>query len=241
MAWLNAGDGFPDVKTAWPTDSPAPGLLAASARLDAEQLQEAYRHGIFPWFSAGQPVLWWSPDPRMVLVPSEFRFYRSLRQALRRTLSRPGVQLRFNRDFSQVIHQCARHPRPGQNGTWITPSIIDAYTALHQQGFAHSAELWDNNQLIAGLYFVAMGHAVYGESMFTHVRDGSKMALALLVSVAHHHGLPLIDCQQNTPHLRSLGGREIPRAKFMDTIALSQKAPPIAWTHEHLRFESLTS
>lgn len=237
LPWLDAGDDFPPVTCAWPHNSPASGLLAASAGIGVPQLLQAYRQGIFPWFSSGQPVLWWSPDPRMVLPPADFRVRRSLRQSLQQWLSRPGVELVFDRDFAQVMRQCALNPRPGQNGTWIGPAIIQAYTDLHRQGLAHSAELRQDGRLLAGLYFVALGHAVYGESMFTTVRDGSKLALCLLVSVARHHGVPLIDCQQNTPHLASLGAHEIPRADFLETIARAQSLPAIDWACERLYWD----
>ena len=241
LAWLEAGDDFPPVESAWPAGSPAPGLLAGGSALNAERLLRAYRRGIFPWFSAGQPVLWWSPDPRMVLRPADFRLHRSLRQSLKHWLARDGVELVFDRDFAGVMRQCANAPRAGQRGTWIVPAIVEAYTALHQQGLAHSAELWHEGRLLAGLYFVALGHAVYGESMFTTVRDGSKMALCLLVSVARHHGVPLIDCQQNTAHLASLGAQEVPRATFVERITQAQGLPNIDWARERLYWDELTS
>ncbi len=234
LTWLEAGQPFPALTQAWPPHSPAPGLLAASDGLDAAQLLDAYRQGIFPWFSGGQPVLWWSPDPRMVLRPEAFRMHRSLRQTLKQWRSRPGVELVFNRDFGEVIDRCARTPRPGQNGTWIGAAIIAAYSELHRQGWAHSAELRHKGQLLAGLYFVAIGQAVFGESMFTTVRDGSKLALCLLVDAARRHGVPLIDCQQNTRHLASLGAAELPRAQFVREMQAAQQGPAIDWSHERL-------
>lgn len=239
LAWLEPGDPFPPVTMAWGANSPASGLLAGSQTLNADQLIHAYQQGIFPWYSPGQPVLWWSPDPRMVLDPQAFRFHRSLQQSLRRWLARPGVELVFDRAFAQVITQCASQARPGQTGTWIVPAIVQAYTELHHRGLAHSAELWQNGQLIAGLYFVAMGRAVFGESMFTTVRDGSKMALCLLVSVARHHGVRLIDCQQNTRHLASLGAAEMPRQQFLSQIQSAQQQPPINWARETLYWHEL--
>ena len=239
LAWMEPGEPFPPVTLAWGADSQAPGLLAASSKLDADQLEQAYRQGIFPWYSPGQPVLWWSPDPRMVLEPSAFRFHRSLQQSLRRWLARPGVELVFDRDFGQVIAHCAHQTRPGQSGTWIVPAIVDAYTELHRRGLAHSAELWQDGQLLAGLYFVAMGQALFGESMFTTVTDGSKMALCLLVSVARHHGVRLIDCQQNTRHLASLGAAEMSRAQFLDRIQAAQALPGIDWRRETLYWDEL--
>ena len=239
LTWLEPGEPFPPLSLAWTRDSPAPGLLAAGRQLDADQLEQAYRRGIFPWYSPGQPVLWWSPDPRMVLPPQAFRFRRSLRQSMQHWLGQPGVELAFDRDFAQVMQRCASQVRPGQQGTWIVPDIVQAYTALHQRGLAHSAELWQQGQLVAGLYFVALGQAVYGESMFTSVRDGSKICLALLVSVAKRHGVRMIDCQQNTPHLASLGAGEIPRAQFIAHIQQAQQQPPIDWPRESLYWHEL--
>ena len=241
LVWLEPGDPFPPVTQAWGHGSPAPGLLAAGAELDADQLEQAYRQGFFPWYSPGQPVLWWSPEPRMVLEPRAFRLHRSLRQSLRHWLSLPGVELVFDRDFAQVMARCAAQQRPGQNGTWIVPAIVQAYTGLHRRGLAHSAELWQDGQLMAGLYFVALGQAVYGESMFTSVRDGSKMALSLLVSVARRHGVRMIDCQQNTRHLASLGASEIPRAQFIGHIRQAQTLAPIDWAGETLYWSELLS
>jgi leucyl/phenylalanyl-tRNA---protein transferase len=241
LAWLEPGEPFPPVSRAWGNDSPAPGLLAAGSQLDADQLTQAYRQGIFPWYSPGQPVLWWSPNPRMVLQPKAFRLHRSLRQSLRRWLGQPGVALTFDRAFHQVMTCCAEQPRPGQSGSWIVPDIVQAYTELHHRGLAHSAELWRDGQLLAGLYFVALGQAVYGESMFTRVRDGSKMALCLLVSVARHHGIGMIDCQQNTRHLASLGASEIPRAQFMAHMQQAQTRSSVDWASETLYWDPLVS
>ena len=224
---------------AWGPDSPAPGLLAAGQQLDAPLLLQAYRQGIFPWFSAGQPVLWWSPDPRMVLDPQAFRLHRSLLKTLRRDCARPDTELVFDRDFAQVIRHCGQHIRPGQNGSWIVPDIVQAYTELHHRGLAHSAELWQNGELVAGLYFVALGQALFGESMFTTVRDGSKLALCLLVSVCRQHGIHLIDCQQNTRHLASLGASEIPRAHFLAHMQTAQQQPAIDWPRETLYWDAL--
>jgi len=240
LTWLEPGQPFPPLSQAWGPDSDASGLLAASDRLDATRLLEAYRQGIFPWFSPGQPVLWWSPDPRMVLHTHEFKLHRSLRQALKHWTITPGVELVFDRDFPQVITRCSQAQRPGQSGTWIVPAMVEAYIQLHRMGLAHSAEVWRDGQLLAGLYFVSLGHAVFGESMFTTVRDGSKMALAMLVSVARHHGVPLIDCQQNTQHLASLGAREIARQDFVRHVAAAQAQASIAWTSETLYWDTLT-
>jgi leucyl/phenylalanyl-tRNA---protein transferase len=239
LPWLEPGEPFPAPSQAWGTDTAAPGLLAAGAQLNADQLERAYRQGIFPWYSEGQPVLWWSPDPRMVLAPQAFRLHRSLRQTLRREWMRPSTELVFDRDFAQVIRRCGQQVRPGQNGSWIVADIVQAYTELHRRGLAHSAELWQNGQLVAGLYFVALGQALFGESMFTTVRDGSKMALCLLVSVACRHGIQMIDCQQNTRHLASLGANEVPRSRFLAHMQQAQQQPAVNWSTEHLYWDAL--
>lgn len=239
LSWLEPGEDLPDPSLAWDHHSPAPGLLAAGTELTPERVLQAYRQGCFPWFSAGQPVLWWSPDPRMVLAPENFRLYRSLRQSLRRWLDHPGFELVFDRDFSAVMTRCAQQSRRDQQGTWIVPAMVQAYSALHQQGLAHSAEVRLDGELVAGLYFVSLGRMVFGESMFTDIRDGSKMALALLVSVARQAGVPLIDCQQNTAHLASLGAAEISRETFLNTLAQQRDLPPIDWAAQRLCWSAL--
>lgn len=239
LPWIETDQPLPPPERAWGADSSAPGLLAASSRLSSHRVEQAYAQGTFPWYSQGQPVLWWSPDPRMVLYPHAFRFHRSLQQSLKRQLQAPNTRLCFDRAFTQVMQRCASSLRHGQNGTWIVPRMIEVYTELHQQGLAHSAELWQGDQLVAGLYFVSLGQAVFGESMFTTVRDGSKMALSLLVSVCLHHHLPMIDCQQNTPHLASLGAREIDRQSFMDTLTRAQRENTVHWTEQPLYWDEL--
>lgn len=241
LPWVQQGEPLPPVTLAWGPSSPAPGLLAASGDLSAERLIESYGQGIFPWFSAGQPVLWWSPDPRMVLQTKHFRFHRSLRQRLKRSLMDSRFDLSFDRDFGRVIRHCASAPREGQKGTWILPAMVSAYEELHRLGFAHSAEVWLDGTLVAGLYFVAIGHSVFGESMFTTIPDGSKMALALLVSVGLQHGVKAIDCQQNTRHLASLGAAEIPRDAFIQSVKYGIEQPAIDWAHETLYWPALTA
>lgn len=240
LPWIDADVPLPPPHTAWGSESPAPGLLAVSQDLSAKRLVESYSQGIFPWFSTGQPVLWWSPDPRMVLQTMHFRLHRSLRQSLKRWLRHPGFDLTFDRDFSQVIRCCSESPRLGQNGTWIVPSMRRAYEDLHHEGLAHSAEVWLDGKLVAGLYFVAMGKAVFGESMFTSIPDGSKMALASLVSVCLKHEVPMIDCQQNTRHLASLGAFEISRSDFLDNVKQRCKQAPISWAEQTLYWDALT-
>ena len=239
LPWLEPGEPFPEPSQAWGPGTAAPGLLAAGPQLDANALEQAYRQGIFPWYSAGQPVLWWSPDPRMVLDPQAFRLHRSLRQTLRREWLRPDTELVFDRDFAQVITRCGQQVRPGQSGSWIVPDIVSAYTELHRRGLAHSAELWQGGKLVAGLYFVALGQALYGESMFTTVRDGSKLALCMLVSVARRHGIRMVDCQQNTRHLASLGAAEIPRTRFLTHMRQAQQQAAIDWASETLYWDTL--
>lgn len=241
LTWIESGQALPSPDQAWGPHSSAPGLLAASAHLSAMRLVESYSQGIFPWYSTGQPVLWWSPDPRMVLQPQNFRFHRSLRQALKRGPFDPSFSLCFDKDFHQVIERCSQAPRTGQSGTWIVPDMVNAYQELHGMGLAHSAELWLNGSLVAGLYFVAMGHAVFGESMFTTVTDGSKMALTLLVSVCLQHGIEAIDCQQNTQHLASLGAAEMPRAEFLAQVQQARHMPPVDWGSQSLYWDLLVT
>ena len=241
LPWIAEGEALPCPDRAWGANAPAPGLLAAGADLSAARLLEAYSQGIFPWFSEGQPVLWWSPDPRMVLMTHQFRLHRSLRKSLQRWTLTPGFELCFDRDFSQVIRQCAASARHGQKGTWIVPQMVEAYEALHQKGWAHSSEVWHQGHLVAGLYFVNLGQAVFGESMFTTITDGSKMALAHLVSVCLQNGVHAIDCQQNTEHLASLGAQEMPRSHFLAGVQQALDGPAIDWRSQTLNWQALQS
>ncbi|MEN5181433.1 leucyl/phenylalanyl-tRNA--protein transferase [Comamonas testosteroni] len=229
LPWLEPDDPFPPVEQAWGANTPHPGLLAAGGRLDSRHLQRAYRHGIFPWFSGDSPILWWSTDPRMVLQPAHFRLHRSLRQAIRKAVATPGFALRIDSDFPAVIRACSQISRDGQNGTWIVDDIQAAYTQLHRDGFAHSVEVWMNGELMAGLYCVAIGHAVFGESMFTTISNGSKIALAALVALCRREGVAMIDCQQNTGHLAFMGAAEIPRAQFVAHVAEQTQQPAMRW------------
>ena len=229
LPWLTPGECFPPAAEAWGAGDPAPGLLAAGGALSVQTLKQAYGHGIFPWFSTGQPILWWSPDPRMVLHTAEFRLHRSLRKTLAAFRARPGCEIRFDSAFAQVIRQCARSPRPGQSGTWIVPDMVRAYEAMHRHGLAHSIETWIDGELAGGLYCVALGRAVFGESMFTRVSDASKIALTALVAFCRAHQVPVIDCQQNTAHLATLGAREIPRDDFVNAVAKNAAAPGPVW------------
>jgi leucyl/phenylalanyl-tRNA---protein transferase len=241
LTWLAAGDPFPPVTQAWDAHSPAPGLLAAGGALDVASLQAAYGQGIFPWYSAGQPILWWSPDPRMVLQTAQFKLHRSLRKAVQRFMATPGCAIRFDSDFAQVIRQCAargraltQEPANAQPSTWILPEMVAAYTALHHAGLAHSVETWLGDELVGGLYLVNIGGAVFGESMFSRRTDASKIALAALVAFCRAQGLAWIDCQQNTGHLASLGAAEMPRAVFLAGVqAVGARAAPL-WRFEPL-------
>lgn len=239
LPWLEADDPFPSPHDAWDTESPAPGLLAAGGSLDVPRLLDAYAHGIFPWFSTGQPILWWSPDPRMVLHVREFRLHRSLRRVLQRFRATPGCEVRIDSDFSAVIQACAQTTRTGQSGTWIVPPMVAAYEALHAAGHAHSVETWVDGQLRGGLYCVARGRAVFGESMFAHATDASKIALAALVCLCLREGVEMIDCQQNTRHLASLGAREIPRAQFQRHVAKAREEPACNWRFEPVYWSEL--
>jgi leucyl/phenylalanyl-tRNA--protein transferase len=228
IPWLESTTPFPDVSHALTND--APGLLAAGADLSPQRLLIAYQHGIFPWFSEGQPILWWSTDPRMVLMTDQFKISDSLRKTLRRVersrTSGGPWQVRFDSDFEAVMRACAGPRRDGP-GTWISEDIIDGYTGLHALGYAHSSEVWLDGELVGGAYGVCIGHMFYGESMFARVTDGSKIALAYLVAFLRSHGVAMIDCQQETEHLASLGGAPISRAAFLEHVRGAIGQPPI--------------
>ena len=202
---------FPPVETALREPN---GLLAMGGDLSVERLLDAYRHGIFPWFNPGEPILWWSPDPRMVLVPSEIRVTRSLAKRIRNG----GFEVRVDTAFADVMRACAA-PREDAAGTWISPAMVAAYTRLHQAGYAHSVETWHDGELVGGLYGVAIGRMFYGESMFSRMPDASKVALVRLAQQLHQWGFGLIDCQMETAHLASLGARTISRAAFTARLA----------------------
>lgn len=226
IPWLAGEPAFPPVEAA--LDDP-PGLLAAGGALHPEWLLAAYRRGIFPWYSEGQPLLWWSPDPRLVLVPSEIRISRSLGKVLRRG----RFEIRFDTAFAEVVAACAG-PRKGASGTWITPEMQHAYVRMHELGYAHSVEAWDDGQLVGGLYGMALGRVFFGESMFSRASDASKACLAHLARHLESLKFAVIDCQMTTAHLVSLGAHEIPRAEFCRQIALHADAgpPPGRWPAE---------
>ncbi len=238
LTWLEPHQPFPPLSKALGDDTPWPGLLAAGGALDGDTLQAAYAQGIFPWYSAGEPPLWWSTDPRMVLRPQAFRLHTSLRKRLRAFRQTGAGEIRIDTAFAQVMQHCAA-PRQGQSGTWITPAIIAAYTNLHRRGLAHSVETWANGQLVGGLYCVALGHAVFGESMFAHQSDASKMALSALVCLCRAHGVEMIDCQQETAHLASLGAAPVARAEFLASITRTQQQPAMRWCFDDGLWEQL--
>jgi leucyl/phenylalanyl-tRNA--protein transferase len=225
LAWIGPDDPLPDPSRAW---SDPNGLLAASADLSAARLLEAYRKGIFPWYTEAQPVLWWSPDPRMVLPLDEMRVSRSLARTLRRARRDARWRITLDACFERVMRECAL-PRDGQDGTWITRDMTTAYGALHRMGAAHSVEVWEGERLAGGLYGVSIGRMFYGESMFTRVPDASKAALCALVQLLRGHGFRVIDCQQNTRHLASFGAREIARASFLEQVAEFVRQPGPDW------------
>lgn len=241
LPWLAPGEPFPPPERAWGPRSPIPGILAAGGALDVATLQRAYAQATFPWFSEGQPILWWSPNPRMVLHVAEFKLHRSLRKTLQKFIDDPRCEVRFDSAFAQVIAACAASPRVGQSGTWILPEMVSAYTAWHAAGGAHSVETWIDGELVGGLYGVGLGQAVFGESMFTRVPDASKIALAALVAWCRAHGIRQIDCQQNTRHLASLGAREVPRADFVDHVQRHCTAPSPVWKFDSLYWQHLLS
>ena len=190
------------------------GLLAIGGDLSPERLLLAYASGIFPWFNDGDPFLWWSPDPRMILLPGEFRMSKSLRQSIRNR----GMEVRFDENFHEVISACAATGNREIEGTWITSAMVEAYSRLHELGFAHSVETYKNGKLAGGLYGISLGRAFFGESMFYTERDASKIALAGLVHKLLEWDFHFIDAQQRTEHLRSLGGRPVRRSEFIEML-----------------------
>lgn len=200
---------FPD-----PSEADEQGLLAMGGNLEPETLLAAYSGGIFPWFSEGDPILWWSPNPRLVLIPQQFHCSRRLA----RRLKQGRYRFSWDEAFEDVIKTCAEIPRKGESGTWIIPEMLAAYRRLHELGHAHSVEVWEGSELIGGLYGVLLNSVFFAESMFSRKTDGSKMALAKLVERAGRERWKLIDCQFHTGHLESLGAKEISRAEFLTLI-----------------------
>ncbi|WP_293777161.1 leucyl/phenylalanyl-tRNA--protein transferase [uncultured Oxalicibacterium sp.] len=230
IPWLETHSPFPDVSRALTEIDGAPGLLAAGADLSPARLLMAYKAGIFPWFSEGQPILWWSTDPRMVLFTERFKISPSLRKTLKkveRSRHAGGEwEIRFDSAFEDVMRACAA-PRAGEAGTWISEDIMNGYTGLHRSGHAHSSEVWRNGELVGGAYGVSIGRMFYGESMFSKVSDASKIALSYLVAFLRTQGVSMIDCQQQTTHLASLGAMPIPRTEFLARLQEAIAAPQI--------------
>jgi len=230
LPWLAVDTPFPPAEFALADPD---GLLAAGADLSTSRLIEAYSNGIFPWYSEGEPILWWSPDPRMVLAVKDFAPSHSLRKLLRQIASQelaaaPRVQVRVDTAFAEVMAQCAA-PRDSQPGTWITSAMQQAYRAWHEAGYVHSIETWIDGELAGGLYGISLGRMFFGESMFTRAPNASKIALAYVVRYLAAQDVQRIDCQQQTRHLASLGARPIPRAAFLQHVRATTALPPIAW------------
>lgn len=223
IPWLEHDTPFPPADHALRDPN---GLLAAGADLSPERLLDAYRHGIFPWFNHGEPILWWSPDPRMVLLPGKMKVSRSLAKRLRRR----EFEVRADSAFADVMRACAA-PRDAQGGTWITAKMQRAYLRMHELGYAHSVECWQDDALLGGLYGMGVGRAFYGESMFSRRSDASKVALAHLVRYLDSRRFRVLDCQMSTTHLASLGAREIPRSQFVSGLRewTQQGDPPGKW------------
>jgi len=224
IAWLGMRTPFPPIAAALAEPN---GLLAAGGDLSPDRLLVAYRNGIFPWYSEGQPILWWSPDPRMVLYVDKLRVSRSLRKRV----SKGEFEVRIDSAFRDVIEACAQTPRDGQCGTWITSDIVCAYDELHRRGYAHSVESWRDGVLVGGLYGLALGRMFFGESMFARETDASKVALVHLVGMLRALDVPVIDCQQETGHLAALGARPVPRERFAAhlTQLIHSTEPPPGW------------
>lgn len=232
IAWVQSPAEFPDTDSALQQPN---GLLAASETLNPDWLLASYKRGIFPWYNQGEPVLWWSPSPRAVLFTDEFKVSRSLRKALRKAQADPDRQITLNHDFEGVMRACAA-PRADEAGTWITEEIIQAYCGLHARGLAHSVEHWHHNELVGGLYCVSLGRMVYGESMFSRQTDASKIAFACFVSWLMEQNVHIIDCQQATRHLLSMGAREIDRQQFETALVHAASQPPLTWAPRQLEW-----
>lgn len=234
IAWLGPQDPFPNPLNEADPDPSVPGLIAVSENIYPGQLARAYQQGIFPWYSDNQPILWWSPDPRMVLKPAEFKCSDSLRKIIRVFCQHTQSQIVVDEDFGAVIRSCATSSRKDQDGTWITHEIIDAYTVLHDQGNAHSIAVIEDGQLTGGLYCVSFGAMVFGESMFSRKTNASKIALAALSAWCLKNDIEMIDCQQETAHLLSLGAAPMPRRHFLEQLQISVNQTKIkhSWTFD---------
>jgi leucyl/phenylalanyl-tRNA--protein transferase len=228
ICWLGPQDSFPNPLLTPDPDQSVPGLIAVSERIYPNQLLQAYKLGIFPWYSDEQPVLWWSPNPRMVLKPNDFHCSDSLQKSIRHFCQDSQSELLVDVGFGAVIRACATSTRKDQDGTWITHEIMDAYSTIHEQGYAHSIAVMENGAMIGGLYCVAIGAMVYGESMFSRKPNASKIALAALNAWCIQNQVAMIDCQQETSHLRSMGAKPIPRLDFLQQLQASVNQSNIA-------------
>ncbi|MBU3724366.1 MAG: leucyl/phenylalanyl-tRNA--protein transferase [Burkholderiaceae bacterium] len=229
LVWIDPHDPLPPTEQALTPDEGANGLLAAGADLSAARLIEAYSRGVFPWFSRGEPVLWWTPSPRMVLMLNEFKISKSLRKTIRQALEDDALEIQTDHNFPAVMQACAE-PRLRQSGTWISSPMIEAYSDLHAMGYAHSVCVMREGRLMGGLYCVSLGRMVFGESMFSRAPDCSKLALAALVAWLRNQGALMIDCQQRTDHLASLGGREIERTEFESMVHKLTGLAALPWS-----------
>lgn len=241
--WIEPDQPLPAPGSGRAVDEKSPalraGIVAVGRDIGPQRLLEAYRRGIFPWYSVGEPVIWWSPDPRMVLPISALRVHRSLRKTIRRVQADPRWSITLDQAFERVIAECAQ-PRVGQDGTWIMPEVRAAYVGLHRLGHAHSVEVWfrddTEKRLVGGLYGVSIGRMFFGESMFTRVTDASKIALVALARMLEGLGFTVIDCQQSTRHLAAFGAREIPRPEFLAGIAVAMAEPAPDWSATSIAF-----
>jgi leucyl/phenylalanyl-tRNA---protein transferase len=229
LTWIDDTAPLPATRRALGPDSDAPGLLCAGGRLSTQRLEEAYRRGVFPWYGNGQPVLWWTPDPRMVLPVREFKLSRSLAKTLRRFAAAPECEIRVDHDAYRVIGACAQVPREGQHGTWIVPAMVRAYSEWHDEGRVHSFETWIDGELAGGLYGVCIGRMFFGESMFSRRTDASKIAMARIAAQLDRWGFAMIDCQLETDHLMSLGAEHMPRRQFVAEVARLVNEPEPSW------------
>jgi len=219
---------FPD-----PREAPKEGLLALGGDLSPTRLLRAYAQGIFPWYNEEDPILWWSPDPRLVLYPGKFK----VRKSFHRVLKNRGFTVTFDRHFSEVISHCASVKRKGQEKTWILPQIQEAYQCLHDQGYAHSVEVHLDGKLVGGLYGVSLGKAFFGESMFSLVSDASKVAFKALSDVLGSKGYDFIDCQMETDHMVALGAEVVPRDHFLDELEIALEEPTVPGFWHHFSWE----
>ncbi len=238
IPWISPEMNFPEANDEFSAISDLNGLIAASDRLSSKMLLKAYKRGIFPWSGYNQPILWWSPNPRMVLRCKDFNLHNSLKKTIKKKIKN-GIKLTCNQAFEEVISACSV-PRKGQESSWITPEIINSYKTLHEENLAHSVEIWEGTELIGGLYTVSIGKMVFGESMFHKQPDASKIALTALVKWLVKNDGQIIDCQQETKHLANFGALPIAREKFEKLIKNLTELPELPWTDNPPDIEILT-